>query len=348
MFTHTSRLSVLGLATISGFALVAAPPLHVAGATSLARPAASSAPRSAALPPRHVTTTAGPAAAALVQHAPTMVTPASKPHKASVLAASSPTRLGTSAARVTCVNNPTSDTAALLAALNAGGTLTIGAGTCALDAHLPVNNATTITGAGANATFLVQHTPRTGIFNVKVPHVTIANVNLDTAQANPLSYGSGGGSFAPGVIFSAQSYTSVINVTAEVGDGFGMRITGSNPCSSYPTVGTVVQNVNVTNTGSGGRAAIDIDCTNGATISNITIHGQYIALYMDENVILNGETYTAQSFMGKCHEPWYVTGPAANITIEGVVGGGRGIIAGTITGIVTNLVVTAQASIPGC
>jgi hypothetical protein len=339
MFTRPSRLTVLGLAGASGFALLAASsPSHVALT-------ASAMARSASLTLGHAgsTAAAAPHAAVAKQPAPSTGAPSS-PSASAVLHVAANLANSATPSTVTCVNNPTTDTAALQAALNAGGAVSIHAGTCALNAKLPVNHATTISGAGANATFLVQHTSHTGIFNVKVQHVTIENLNLDTATANPVSYGSSGGTYAPGVIFSAQSFTSVLNVTAEVGDGFGMRITGTSPCSAYPTVGTVVQNVNVTNTGSGGRAAIDIDCTNGAQIRNITIHGQYIAFYLDENVTLSGETYSSQAFMGLCHEPWYVTGPSANITIDNVFGGGRGISTGTVT----NLNVTGQTRTRSC
>jgi hypothetical protein len=248
-------------------------------------------------------------------------------------------------------NGVSDDTAAIRAAMQAASTgagdeVTLPPGVCAVFANLPVNgsNPISISGAGQTLTFIVQHTPATGIFGITTPHVTIENVNLNTANANPGPF-PGGGSVAPAVIYSAVSYTSVINVSAEVGDGFGMRITGPNPCASYQTTGTVVRNVNVTNNGSGGRAAIDIDCTNGAQISNITIHGQYLALYQDENVSVSGETYVPASWMGTCHEPWYITGPAAGIHIANVLSyGGAGIISPPTS----NITITNQTVRPGC
>jgi hypothetical protein len=248
-------------------------------------------------------------------------------------------------------NGVSDDTAAIRAAIQAasasgGNEVTFPPGVCAVSSNLPVNgpNSIAVAGAGSTATFIVQRTPGTGIFGISTQHVTIENVNLNTASANPAPFPSG--SSAPGVIYSAVSYTSVINVTAEVGDGFGMRVTGPSPCATYQTTGTVVRNVNVTNTGSGGRAAIDIDCTNGAQISNITIHGQYLALYQDENVSVSGETYTPQAFMGTCHEPWYITGPAAGISIANVRSyGGAGIISPPTS----NITITGQTILgPGC
>jgi hypothetical protein len=233
--------------------------------------------------------------------------------------------------RVSCVNDPTRDTAALSTAIGAapsGGVVQVAAGTCALNAHLPIRRSMTVEGAGQNATFLVQHAA-TNIFQITAPGVTIQDINLNTATYNP------GPAIRkapkPSVLFSNQSHTTIRNVTAEAGTGFGMRITGPSPCSSYQTTDTVVQNVNVTNAGRGGFTALDIDCTNGAQLSNITVHGDYIAFFQDENVTLNGETYTPDA--KTCQAPWYITGPAANITIDHVTGGGHGIITGTATGI---------------
>lgn len=241
-----------------------------------------------------------------------------------------------------CSNNTATDTQTLLSAIGrapANGTVAIAAGTCALTAHLPVHNALTVTGAGANATFLVQHSA-VGIFQITAPGVTVENLNLNTATYNPgppvLKAPK------PAVLFSNASHTSVINVNAEAGSGFGMRISGPNPCSNYGTSGTVVQNVNITHTGRGGFASLDIDCTNGATLSNLNIRGDYIALFQDENVSLNGETYTPDA--KPCQAPWYITGPATHITINAVTGGGHGIA----KGVFSTVVITNQAFVPGC
>jgi hypothetical protein len=243
---------------------------------------------------------------------------------------------------VTCTNNPAGDTSAVLAAIRSAGTngtVTIAAGTCALTGRLPVNTPLTVTGAGAGATFLVEHSS-SNIFQITAPGVTIENLNLDTATYNPGPAVSKAPK--PAVLFSNASHTSILNVTAEAGSGFGMRVTGPSPCSSYGTTGTVVQNVNITHTGRGGFASLDIDCTSGATLSNLTIHGNYIALFQDANVQLSGETFTPDA--KTCQAPWYITGPASNITITGVSGGGPGISKGTAN----NVVVTNQAFVRGC
>ena len=243
---------------------------------------------------------------------------------------------------VVCDNNALHDTAALSAAINAApanGRVYVAAGTCALDAHLPIHRAVTVDGAGRAATFLVQHADA-NIFQITAPYVTIENLNLNTATYNPgLTSPT---TRKPGVLFSNASHTSVLNVTAASGDGFGLRITGPNPCDTYQTQGTVVSNLDITNTGTGGFAALDIDCTNGAVLSNITIHGDYIALFQDENVRLTGEVYTPDA--KTCQAPWYITGLAQNITITQVAGGGKGIIKAPIS----NIVVTAQATLSGC
>jgi hypothetical protein len=215
---------------------------------------------------------------------------------------------------VVCTNNTAHDTLTLQAAINAGGIVALAPGTCALSNHMAVAKPTTITGAGPAATFLVQHAD-INIFQITAPGVTVENMNLDTRTYNTASP-----SPQPSVLFSAKSNTSVVNVTAEAGNGFGMRISGPSPCTTFQTTGTVVQNLNITSTGTGGFASLDIDCTNGATLSNITIHGNYVALYQDENSRLTSEAYTPAA--KPCQFAVYITGYAANVAVNGVTGGG--------------------------
>lgn len=251
-------------------------------------------------------------------------------------------QLGARATSVTCVNDVTRDTAALRSAISATaatGTITIAAGTCALNDNVPIHAALTVTGAGPLATFMVQHAA-SNIFQITKPGVTIENINLDTATFNPGP--SALKSPKPAVLFSASSNTTVRNVIAAAGSGFGMRITGPNPCDSYQTKGTVVDNLTISNSGTGGLASLDIDCTDGAQLSNITVHGNYIAIYKDQNLTLNGEVYTPQA--KSCQVPWYITGPVHNITIDNVTGGGHGIS----KGLTDNLGVTNQTQSLGC
>jgi hypothetical protein len=257
----------------------------------------------------------------------------------------SATRVSAQSTFVRCTNNVATDTTSLQSAIYAatGSTVTIAAGTCALTNHLRITHPVTITGAGAQATFLVQHAP-INIMEISSPWVTVENLNLDTAAYNPGLTANGPGIKAkPGVLYSAQSHTSVINVTAEAGSGFGMRITGSSPCQAFPTVGTVVQNLNITNTGVYGFASLDIDCTNGASLSNITVHGDYIAMFKDENVTLNGESYTGGARV--CQNPVYITGSSANITLSGIHGGGRVM---QRSGTLTNISVLSDIHSAGC
>lgn len=245
--------------------------------------------------------------------------PASLVHAAALIRASP----FSGPATVTCVNVAAVDTSRLtnaIAAAPQGGLLTIGPGTCALNNNLPLHSPITIEGSGQQATFIVQHAAA-NVFQVNSPHVTVEDLSLDTATYNSGSYPQGTGG-SPAVLWSAQSYTSVINVTAASGDGFGMRITGPNPCDTDQTVGTIVRNLTISNAGTGGRASLDIDCTNGAALSGITIpRGNYIALYQDENVSLEGVRYTPNS--EPCQAPVYVTGKAVNILIAAIVGGGH-------------------------
>jgi hypothetical protein len=204
-----------------------------------------------------------------------------------------------------------------------GGTVRLAAGVYAISSHFTVKSGETITGAGPTSTFIVQHA-RQNIFQITAPGVTIENLNLNTATYNasaPVAKNPD-----PGVLYSNASHTSVISVTGETGSGFGMRVVGPNPCSEYPTIDTVMMNINMTTTGKGGFAAVDVDCTNGAQLSNITIHGGILALYKDENVTLNGEDFTPGPDSISCEPAAYITGPATNITIADLTSSGAGVI----------------------
>jgi hypothetical protein len=219
-----------------------------------------------------------------------------------------------------------------------GGTVTLAAGVYAVSSHFTVKSAETITGAGPASTFIVQHA-RQNIFEITAPGVTIENVNLNTATYNataPVAKNPD-----PGVLFSNASHTSVINVTGETGSGFGMRVVGPNPCYQFPTVGTVMKNINMTTTGKGGFAAVDVDCTNGAQLANITIHGGILALYKDENVTLNGEVFTPGPDSISCEPAAYITGPANNITIADVTSSGAGVVVKQPTTAIVTRAITA-------
>jgi hypothetical protein len=204
-----------------------------------------------------------------------------------------------------------------------GGTVRLAAGVYAISSHFTVKSGETITGAGPASTFIVQHA-RQNIFEITSPRVTIENLNLNTATYNataPVLKNPD-----PGVLYSNASHTTITNVTGEAGSGFGMRIVGPNPCYQYPTVGTAITNVNMTTTGKGGFAAVDVDCTNGAQLSNITIHGGILALYQDENVTLNNEQFTPGPDAMSCEPAAYVTGPATNITVSNVSSSAAGVV----------------------
>lgn len=208
-------------------------------------------------------------------------------------------------------------TAALQSAVDAGGTVTISAGTCALSANIAVKNAVIIEGAGATNTFLVQHA-RQNVFQITAPGVTVEDVNLDTRTYNP-GVPPVPKDPVPGVLFSNSSDTSVINVTGEAGTGFGMRVTGPNPCSTFQTTGTVISGVDMSTNGTGGFAAVDVDCTNGATLTNLTVSGGIVALFEDANVTLNGLDFTRGEANQQCEPAVFVTGPANHITATGII-----------------------------
>ncbi len=197
--------------------------------------------------------------------------------------------------------------------------MSIAAGTCALDARLHVTAPVTIEGAGPTATSLVQHA-RATILRITADGVTVENLNLDTATYN---------STAPQLknpdplaLISNASHTTVRNIKVETGSGFGIRFVGPEPCSSDQRTGDVVSGVDATTTGRGGFASVDVDCQNGATLSDITIHGGILSLYQDQNVTLNGETFTPGANAVPCDPAWFVTGPSQNISIDDVTSAG--------------------------
>jgi hypothetical protein len=237
-------------------------------------------------------------------------------------------------------NTPVIQAAVDAAGKHPGGVVSLPAGICVLQGNIHLNTTygVTVEGAGATATFLVQHASQ-NIFQITSDGNTVEDLNLNTYSFNP-------GLIAirkspvPAVLFSNADNTTVMNVTAETGSGFGMRLTGPNPCYYFPITGSVVSNVVMVNHGTGGFAAVDIDCQNGARLSNITIHGGILALYNDTNTILNTETYYG---INRCQPAWFVTGPASNILIENVLTyAGAGTIHGSTRGAATGITVTNQ------
>jgi hypothetical protein len=196
------------------------------------------------------------------------------------------------------------------------------AGLYAISNRLAIKSAVVLAGAGPSLTFIVQHA-RANIIEITAPGVTIEDLNLNNATYNatpPVLKNPD-----PLVLFSNASDTTILSVTGEAGSGFGVRVTGPNPCAQYPTTGTVVSNLQMATTGRGGFASVDIDCTNGATLSNITIRGGILALYRDENVTLNGEVFTPGEDNVQCEPAAYITGPANDIAISDVTSSGGGV-----------------------
>ncbi len=331
---------LLVIATVGTVALVAQD-----GMTSTAAAVPFPAPLSATSSVSHLSVHGGVSLAA----APTSKSRTSKVSSGSTVGQTGRTAgLVTHAASTTAVgrcDGVTDNTAALQAAIDAagkqsGGVVTIPAGVCVLNGRVHVSGhfGVTIDGAGPTRTFLVQH-GASNIFQITSPGNTVENLNLNTATFNP-GIVPIPGSPVPAVLFSDASNTTVMNVTAETGTGFGMRLTGSNPCYAFPITGSVVSNVTMVNHGTGGFAAVDIDCQNGARLTNITIHGGILALFNDTNTILDNETYYG---VNRCQPAWFVTGPASNILIENVMTyAGEGTIHASRHGAATGIVVTNQ------
>lgn len=200
------------------------------------------------------------------------------------------------------------------AGLSAGNTVSIGAGTCALFAHIPVNgvNPVTITGATESTTILVEHS-RINIFQITTPGTTIENLTADTGTFNttipPVK-----GSPDPATLFSNASNTTVMNYTSISGTGFGFRLTGPSPCGSHQVTGDLAQNVNVTNQGVGGLSSIDLDCSQSVTLSNATVHGGSVTPYDDAQSTIDGLTYFHSPSATNCQPAWMVTTGASHIS----------------------------------
>lgn len=222
-------------------------------------------------------------------------------------------------AKVACKNNVLTDTLALTAAIATSeatsGTVDVAAGTCALDARLVVDAPVTIEGAGPTATSLIQHR-WAAVFRITAKHVTIEDLNLDTATYNTTPPQLKNPD--PYALLSRAGYTTVRNVDVVAGSGFGIRFVGPNPCSADLRTGDVISGVNAATSGNGGFAAVDVDCQNGVTLDHIVIHGGILSLYQDRNVTLHDERFAAGANDPLCKPPWFITGPALNISIDWV------------------------------
>lgn len=173
--------------------------------------------------------------------------------------------------------------------------MTVGPGTCDLSGTVDVASPVTIDGAGSDETFLVQ-TVRMVMLRVTASHVTVENINLNSRTHNltlpPMSSESNPD---PNIMGMNGSDETLRNVTASGGNGFGIRFVApmGAVCRSRPTSGIVVENVNITTTGLGGYGALGLDCSNSATLTNITISGGILAFYLDANITLNGLHFTS-------------------------------------------------------
>ena len=218
----------------------------------------------------------------------------------------------------------------------------LGGDVLAVESHRGSQRADRSSSAGQNRTFLVQHA-RINIFQITAAHVTVEDMDLDTATYNP-GVPPIVGNPSPGVLFSDASYTSVIDVTAEAGTGYGMRIAGPSSCSSDVNTGAVVSGVTMTTTGTGGFSSIDVDCQQSAALTNLLVHGGSVTPYQDANLTLNGLVYIRGPYAETCEPAWEVTGPTVSILISNVItaaGYGREIASPS------GVVVTNEALAPG-
>ena len=210
------------------------------------------------------------------------------------------------------------DTIAIQAAVTAAGqspgnTVSILAGRCELYGHIAVNgaNGVTITGKGQSVTVLTQHS-RSNIFQITTPGNTVEDMELDTGTYN-YTYPPIRKSPDPGTLFSNSSNTSVLNVTSASGTGFGFRLTGPSPCDNHLVSGDRVAGARVSNFGTGGFSAIDIDCNQSATLTNTIVHGGSITAFEDGQTTITNVFYSKGRYAMTCQPAWEVTGGRASI-----------------------------------
>ena len=274
--------------------------------------------------------------------------PSHSPHPTPTPSPSPPPGGGSACNLVSRGADPTGakdSTSVLQSAVDSCTSVDIPAGRYRLSNNIHVTRAVVVRGAGPTSTFLIQ-TARKNIFEVTADGVTIEQVNLDTsafASAPVLKDPD------PGVLFSNGSHDTYSYITGKAGSGFGMRLVGPNPCYSFQRGGNVVDHIDMTTTGTGGFAAVDIDCQNGTRVSNIVIHGGILALFNDENTSLTGEEFWRGPRNMTCEPAWYVTGPSNHITVANVVShAGKGVIGNRPKGPVTDITVTNQTITSGC
>lgn len=244
-------------------------------------------------------------------------------------------------------NGTTDTTSAIQSAVNVGGTVNLPAGTCKLTGHIVVNKPVVIDGAGQTKTLLMQWSA-VNVFQITAPGVTVENLTADTGTHNP-GVPPVRKSPVPAVLFSNANNTTLLNVTAIAGTGFGLRLTGPNPCQNYQVTGAVVTNLTVDNTGTGGFSSLDVDCQKQFTLTNLTLNGGTLTPYQDFNGTITNVVYHKGKFGSACQPAIEVTGPSNTITITNVTTyNGKVTSHGTRFGNVLHLVVTGQILAGAC
>jgi hypothetical protein len=217
---------------------------------------------------------------------------------------------------VVCNGNVTNT---LQAALNRGGSVSLSAGTCSVTQVKMKTANTTLSGAGATTTTLSE----LYIMGIKGGYDILANLTLKV------------GSGPEAAIWSSVSHTTIEHVAVIANGGskqYGVRLIGPNPCASYPTHDTVVNDVTITSQGTGGFASLDLSCTNGIDVTGLRIqHGGIVAVYRDEHVVI--DTMSFQGDSRPCQHAIEITGSANDISISNLTSVNGGILIEPNTGV---------------
>ena len=107
---------------------------------------------------------------------------------------------------------------------------------------------------------------------------------------------------------------------------FGVRVIAVCNRNNYQTIyrtGNIVQDVTIIGTGKGGNTELDISCQKGSSVSNVTIQGNGVDVYLSQDVTLSNLKLTGGVNGQKGFFTWVVVG-SHNVTLSNIVATGEG------------------------
>lgn len=230
-------------------------------------------------------------------------------------------------------NGTTDATNAVAAAIsaaqgNGGGTVYFPAGVYAFSLKLksPASSIqihgtvpVTLEGAARGTTSLVEHVADQSLLSVRTDGTAIEDLTLDTQTF--------GGGYAIGV----QANNTVLQQAAVVGGPNEFALYYQGPAKATPTspsynTGNQILDTIVNDQYQGDGFSFSFQ-ENGL-IQNLTHTGSRLALYVDDNVTVDGDSYTPGTQAGATNGFW-ITPPSTGITINNFVTSGAGGVIGS-------------------